>query len=77
MKLYKSPHDFLLLNLKYKRLFYDWNEILFEDGEDKKPSVYNIDKYAEETKTKAKAKSETECETDCDCKSRRDCKTKT
>jgi hypothetical protein len=55
MKLYKSPHDFLLLNLKYKRLFYDWNEILFEDGEDKKPNVYNIDKYAEETKTKEKS----------------------
>lgn len=30
MSLYKTPHDFLLLNLKYKRLFFDWNEILFE-----------------------------------------------
>lgn len=29
MKLYQSPHDFLLLNLKHKRLFYQWNEVLF------------------------------------------------
>lgn len=31
MKLYKSPHDYLLLNLKYKRLFYDFDEIKFDE----------------------------------------------
>lgn len=30
MKLYKNPWDYLLLNLKHKRLFFDFNEILFE-----------------------------------------------
>lgn len=29
MKLYKNPWDYLLLNLKHKRLFFDWNEIVF------------------------------------------------
>jgi hypothetical protein len=29
MKLYKSPHDYLLLNLKYKRLFYNFDEVKF------------------------------------------------
>jgi hypothetical protein len=29
MKLYKNPWDYLLLNLKHKRLFFDWNEITF------------------------------------------------
>lgn len=33
MTLYKSPHDYLLLNLKHKRLFYRFDEILFEDSE--------------------------------------------
>jgi DNA replication protein DnaC len=31
MKLYKNPWDYLLLNLKHKRLFFDYNEILFDD----------------------------------------------
>lgn len=31
MKLYKNPWDYLLLNLKHKRLFFDFNEILFEE----------------------------------------------
>jgi len=31
MKLYKSPHDYLLLNLKHKRLFYNFDEVKFED----------------------------------------------
>lgn len=31
MKLYKSPHDYLLLNLKYKRLFYNFDEVKFPD----------------------------------------------
>jgi mRNA-degrading endonuclease RelE of RelBE toxin-antitoxin system len=30
MKLYKNPWDYLLLNLKHKRLFFDFNEIVFE-----------------------------------------------
>jgi hypothetical protein len=30
MKLYKNPWDYLLLNLKHKRLFFDFNEIGFE-----------------------------------------------
>lgn len=31
MTLYKSPHDYLLLNLKYKRLFYNFDEVTFEE----------------------------------------------
>ena len=31
MKLYKDPHDYLLLNLKHKRLFYKFDEVLFPD----------------------------------------------
>lgn len=31
MKLYKNPWDYLLLNIKHKRLFFDWNEILFDE----------------------------------------------
>ena len=30
MKLYKNPWDYLLLNLKYKRLFFDFNEVVFD-----------------------------------------------
>jgi hypothetical protein len=30
MKLYKNPWDYLLLNLKYKRLFFDFNEVIFD-----------------------------------------------
>lgn len=30
MKLYKDPHDFILMNLKHKRLFYKWDEIIFD-----------------------------------------------
>lgn len=30
MKLYKNPWDYLLLNLKHKRLFFDWSEITFD-----------------------------------------------
>jgi hypothetical protein len=29
MKLYKNPWDYLILNLKHKRLFFDFNEIVF------------------------------------------------
>jgi hypothetical protein len=29
MKLYKNPWDYVLINLKHKRLFFDWNEIEF------------------------------------------------
>jgi hypothetical protein len=29
MKLYKNPWDYLLLNLKHKRLFFEFNEIVF------------------------------------------------
>lgn len=33
MKLYKSPHDWLLLNLKHNRLFFKFeSEIVFKDG---------------------------------------------
>lgn len=36
MKLYKDPHDWLLLNLKHNRLFYKFDkEITFEKDEDK------------------------------------------
>jgi len=31
MKLYENPHDYLLLNLKYKRLFYKFDEVVFSD----------------------------------------------
>jgi len=31
MKLYKSPHDYMLLNLKYRRLFYNFDEVKFND----------------------------------------------
>lgn len=31
MKLYKTPHDYLLLNLKHKRLFYNFDEVKFDD----------------------------------------------
>jgi hypothetical protein len=30
MNLYTDPHDFILMNLKHKRLFYKWDEIIFE-----------------------------------------------
>ena len=34
MKLYKHPHDWLLMNLKYKRLFYQFEgEVVFEEQE--------------------------------------------
>ena len=31
MTLYRQPHDYLLLNLKFKRLFYNFDEVLFPD----------------------------------------------
>jgi hypothetical protein len=35
MKLYKAPHDWLLLNLKHKRLFFKFDaEVIFEEEED-------------------------------------------
>jgi hypothetical protein len=37
MKLYKEPHDWLILNLKHKRLFYKFDaEVVFEEEEDPK-----------------------------------------
>ena len=37
MKLYKEPHDWLILNLKHKRLFYKFDaEVVFEEEEDSK-----------------------------------------
>lgn len=39
MKLYKNPHDWLLLNLKHKRLFYKFDaEVVFEEPEEKPPA---------------------------------------
>jgi len=36
MKLYKHPHDWLLLNLKHNRLFFKFDkEIVFEEDESK------------------------------------------
>lgn len=36
LNLCKTPHDYLLFNLKYKRIFHDWKEIVFcdENGND-------------------------------------------
>jgi hypothetical protein len=31
LRLIPTAHDYVLLNLKYKRMFVDWNEITFED----------------------------------------------
>jgi len=36
MKLYKNPHDWLLLNLKHRRLFFKFDaEVIFEEPEEK------------------------------------------
>lgn len=31
MKLYQHPHDYLILCLKHQRIFYNWDEVSFED----------------------------------------------
>lgn len=37
MKLYKQPHDWLLLNLKHNRLFFKFEkEVIFKDGDGEK-----------------------------------------
>ena len=33
MTLYREPHDYLLLNLKHKRLFYKFDEVVFDENE--------------------------------------------
>jgi hypothetical protein len=40
MKLYKHPHDWLLMNLKHKRLFYKFEgEVIFEEEPEQKKEV--------------------------------------
>lgn len=34
LRLMKSPHDYILFNMKYKKIFHDWNQIEFLDEED-------------------------------------------
>lgn len=36
LRLIPTSHDYALLNLKYKRIFVDWNEVTFEDEFDDK-----------------------------------------
>ena len=31
LKMIPTSHDYCLLNLKYKRIFVDWNEVNFDD----------------------------------------------
>jgi len=31
MKLLSSTHDYILVSLKHKKLYHNWNEIIFDD----------------------------------------------
>lgn len=58
MRLCPTTHDYVLVSLKHKKLYHNWNEIQFtDDAEDKSGhTAYNAPKDKSDSEAEAKAK---------------------
>jgi hypothetical protein len=65
LKLIPTAHNYFLVNLKYNKIYHDWDEVKIVDEEDE--SLDNSYNGTQSKATDSKTKTAPVCKTNCDC----------